>query len=193
MITQKTVQNVIYGICIAALLIFIIFIVKIPVICTGCESPTGLWYRCLTGGLGTVTCSLEGNANTANIIDELLKIGVNLPSELIHGLATIKTKLLSLAGQIFDEIKSVIKNVYLDMQRIYNDYIKQPIMNGYNWIKENVILPIIQGITNYIVQPVKDLIADIIHIKDLAFSAIKSAFAKPNNWLWMPTIIPMGN
>lgn len=178
MITQKTIQKVIYGVCIATILIFIIFIVKIPVICTDCETQTGVWYRCLTGGQGTTTCSTDSNGEISQLLKELLKLGINLPSELIHALATIRKKLIGLAEEIFDEIKKVIKNVYIDMQRIYNDYIKQPILNGYQWIKDNVVLPIIQGITNYIVQPVKDLIADIIQIKDLAFRAIKSAFAE---------------
>lgn len=180
MVSVETIKHTIFTLGVAVGLIFLIFVVKIPVACTGCDSPVGVWYRCFSGGDGSNTCDTTTSGNFTNqvkeIVKELIDAGINLPKTIIDGVIYIKNKLVTLAVGIFDTIKAVLRDAYSTMSMVYNDYIKGPVVSGYTFIKDNVVLPIIQGVTDYIVRPIQDLIEKIIGLKDTVFRAIKSAF-----------------
>lgn len=182
MVSAETIEHTIFTLGVAIGLIFLIFVVKIPVACTGCDSPVGVWYRCFSGGDSSNTCDSGsgGSGNFTNqvkeIVKELIDAGINLPKTIIDGVIYIKNKLVTLAVGIFDTIKAVLSDAYSTMSQVYNDYIKGPVVSGYTFIKDNVVLPIIQGVTDYIVRPIQDLIEKIIGLKDTVFRAIKTAF-----------------
>jgi len=176
MVSLETARSIVYAIFIAIVVIVVVFIVKLPVVCTGCEDQVGSWYRCLSGGLGTVTCTSTGGLSD-QIARELTELGIQLPAAIISQVTAIKQKIVDLATSITNSIKSVVGNAFSMLSKVFNDYIRQPIVTGYKWIKDSVILPIIEGITNYIVRPIQSLIESIIGIRDAAFDAIKKAFA----------------
>ncbi len=181
MVSTDTIQHTLFTLATALGLIFLVFVIKIPVACTTCDAPVGLWYRCFSGGDGSNTCdATTGSSNFTNqvkeIVKELIDAGIQLPKTIIDGVIYIKNKLVNLAVGIFDTIKSVMSSAYSTMSMVYNDYIKAPAVAGYGFIKDSVVLPIIQGITDYIVHPIQDLIGKIIGLKNIVFNAIKKAF-----------------
>jgi photosystem II stability/assembly factor-like uncharacterized protein len=180
MVSADTIQHTLFTLATALGLIFLIFVIKIPVACTSCDEPVGVWYRCFSGGDGSNTCDEGTSSNFSNqvkeIVKELIDAGIQLPKSIIDGVVYIRNKLVNLAVGIFDTIKSAMSSAFSAMSMVYNDYIKAPFVAGYGFIKDNVVLPIIQGITDYIVHPIQDLIQKIIGLKTTVFNAIKRAF-----------------
>lgn len=180
MVSADTIQHTLFTLATALGLILLIFVIKIPVACTECDAPVGVWYRCFSGGDGSNTCDTTTGSNFSNqikeIVKELIDAGIQLPKSIIDGVIYIKNKLVNLAVGIFDTIKSVMSSAGSTLSMVYNDYIKAPAVAGYGFIKDNVVLPIIQGITDYIVHPIQDLIGKIIGLKTTVFNAIKKAF-----------------
>ena len=178
MVSTKTIRNVIYYVSIVVFIIFLIFIVKLPLACAACDED-GVWYRCLSGGIGTSTCadSASALAGIKAIVQELLDIGVILPNMLLESVIYIKNKLVSLAQEIFDAIAYVVSGAYNGIAKVINDYIINPVVVAADFIKTSIVLPLVQGIATYIIQPIQSLVVQIIGFKDTAFNAIKSAFS----------------
>lgn len=179
MVSTKTIRNVIYYTSLVVLMIFLIFIVKVPLACAACDDQVGLWYRCLSGGAGTSTCEDSANvtAGIKAIVQELIDVGIHLPSQLLESVIYIKNKIVALAQEIFDAIAYVVSGAYNGIAYVIKNYIINPVVTAADFIKTSVVLPLVQGVATYILQPIQSLLQEIIGFKDTAFNAIKSAFS----------------
>lgn len=188
MVSSDTLAKSIYTISIICALIFIIFVWKLPVFCVACEPNSGLWYRCISGGTGTKTCDIEeglasySTGGITKILKELLDFGIKeLPKDILNIAVGLKNDLVKLGQTVMNGIKETISNVTQKLSSIFNDYIKAPIVNAYNWVKDEVVIPVIQGVVNYIINPIKSLIGSMIELKNAAIDAIKSALMDAKN------------
>jgi hypothetical protein len=184
MVSAETLTKTILSICTAAIIYFIVFVWKLPIPCVGCEPIKGLYYRCITGGAGTATCSLEnatGTGNTGalrNILKQLVDFGVKeLPRDIINVAVSIKTQIVNLGNKIMNGIKSTI-NTVRDKLKEYINVVKQFVLDGAAFVKNSIIIPMIQGIVNYIINPVKELVKSIISLRGVAIEALKSAYGE---------------
>jgi hypothetical protein len=188
MVSADTLAKSIYTISIICALIFIIFVWKLPVFCVACEPNSGIWYRCISGGTGTKTCEIEEGVGAYNatgiskILKELLDYGIKeLPKDILNIAVGLKNDLVKLGQSVINGIKETISNVTQKLTSIFNDYVKAPIITGYNWVKDEVVIPVIQGVVNYIINPIKSLIGSMIELKDAAINAIKTALVDAKN------------
>jgi hypothetical protein len=185
MVSLETTQQVVFLLFIACVIIFVLFIWKIPIVCSGCEDPVGIWYRCISGGSGTGVCDIsQGKSSSflssiSKTIQELLDVGIkDIPNAVIQAVVYIQTKLASLASDVMGLIQSVISGIASEFTSLFNDYIAQPIQKGSKFISDNIIMPVINGISSYIVKPIQELIESIRNVGTLARNAIEFAYLK---------------
>jgi len=161
---------------------FIIFIIKVPVICQGCDPLVGVWYKCIRGtGIGTITCDIASGYGYGLSVDfsvltrTIQESGlVNLPREWFQTLASVWSSIRSFGQTLVDQTLSIYGYVKEQFSRIVREYIVGYPMAGYQAFKDNVIIPLISGITNYIINPVKSLILNIVDFKNTALSVLNT-------------------
>ena len=161
---------------------YFVFIIKIPVICNGCDPLVGLWYRCVAGtGIGTPTCSIEQGeifglqVDLSELTSLIQSSGlVNLPREWLQTLTSVWLSVKSFGQSLIDQTISLYGYIKTQFGIIIRDYIIGYPKAGYEAFKDNVIIPLISGITNYIINPVKSLILNIIEFKNTALSVFNS-------------------
>ena len=185
MVSLETTQQVVFLLFIACVIIFVLFIWKIPIVCSGCEEQVGIWYRCISGGSGTGICDIsEGRSSSflssiSKTIQELLDVGIkDIPNAVIQAVVYIQTKLTSLASDVMGLVQSVMSGVASEFTSLFNDYIAQPIQKGSKFLSDNIIMPVINGISSYIVKPIQELIESIKNVGTLARNAIEFAYLK---------------
>lgn len=164
---------------------YIVFIIKIPVICNGCDPLEGVWYRCIRGtGIGTTTCSIEqGTALSFNVdLSELTNIIqssglISLPRQWLQTLSNVWLSIKGFAQSLVDQTISLYGYIKTQFSVIIRDYVIGYPKAGYDAFRDNVVVPIISGITNYIINPVKSLILNIIDFKDTALNVFNSVIS----------------
>ena len=189
--TSSLIAKGIKYIFIALTLFYVLFIWKIPMPCNGCEATGGLWYRCISGtGLGTDTCSYASSGGipglvasfgqtvsgeVSAIVDAINNSGfVQAPKAIIQRIVQIWNSITATGNDIVNQIKGIFSYVSEQISIIINEYIIGSVKTGYGFIRDNVIIPIIQGISNYIINPVKALINEIVTFKDEALGVLQS-------------------
>jgi hypothetical protein len=161
---------------------YFVFIIKIPVICNGCDPLVGLWYRCVAGtGIGTPTCSIEQGeifglkVDLAELTSIIQSSGlVTLPREWLQTLTNVWLSIKSFGQSLIDQTISLYGYIKTQFGIIVRDYIIGYPKAGYEAFKDNVIIPLISGVTNYIINPVKSLILNVIEFKNTALSVFNS-------------------
>jgi hypothetical protein len=161
---------------------FVIFIVKIPVICQGCDPLVGVWYKCIRGtGIGTTTCDIASGVGYALSVDfsaltrTIQESGLaNLPREWFQTLASVWGSIRSFGQSLVDQTISLYGYIKEQFNLIVKEYIIGYPKAGYEAFKDNVIIPLISGITNYIINPVKSLILNIVDFKNTALSVLNT-------------------
>ena len=164
---------------------YIVFIIKIPLICNGCDPLTGLWYKCIRGtGIGTTTCDIaSGNGFSFSVdLSELTSIIqssglVTLPKQWLQTLSSVWLSIKSFGQSLVEQTISLYGYIRTQFGVIIRDYIVGYPKAGYDAFRDNVIIPMISGITNYIINPVKSLILNIIDFKNTALSVFNSVIS----------------
>ena len=190
--TSSLVAKGIKYIFVALTLFYVLFIWKIPMPCNGCEATGGLWYRCIAGtGLGTDTCTYSTNGGgigglvssfsqtlsgeVSAIVEAINNSGfVQAPKAIIQRIVQIWNSIVGIGNDIVNQIKGIFTYVSQQISIIINEYIIGSFKTGYGFIRDNVIIPIIQGISNYIINPVKSLIEDVVVFKDDALKVLQN-------------------
>ena len=180
----------------ALILYYILFIWKIPIPCSGCEEPNGLWYRCITGtGLGTETCTLASSNSSFSFNFSIPKFNVNLdlsglnsiladsalvrlPKEWIQSLTNMWISVKTFGQSLIGKIGDLFTYVKTHVTKIINEYIIGSFKSAADTINKYIIIPIVRGITNYIVNPIKELLQDIVNFKNSSISVLKSILSE---------------
>ena len=110
---------------------YIVFIIKIPVICNGCDPLEGVWYRCIRGtGIGTTTCDIDqGTALSFNVdLTELTNIIqssglISLPRQWLQTISNVWLSIKGFAQSLVDQTVSLYGYIKTQFGVIIRDYI----------------------------------------------------------------------
>lgn len=177
---------------IALVIYYVLFIWKIPIPCSGCEEPNGLWYRCMTGtGLGTETCRIATSDSSFSFNFSLPKLDLNvdlsglnailadsalvrLPKEWIQALTSMWVSVKTFAQSIITHISDLFSYVGRQITKIVNEYVIGYAKAAVETVNTYIIMPVIRGITNYIIEPIKSVLRQVVGFKDSSISVLKT-------------------
>lgn len=179
------------------ILILSIFIYKykLPILCYGCESPSGLSkyiFRCVVDStenseLCKLTKSIDNSdfksmatqawGMTSEAFDELAK---TLPETIKNAFINIYEKIKNITGDIITKIKdfgSSLKNIFLDLL----EKIKNKVFKNLEQFYNALIKPIIDTLNTTIITPIKSLINLLTQLKTLILNSVNNIIEKMGN------------
>jgi hypothetical protein len=179
----STLADMLKLLFVGLVIFYVVYIIKIPVICAGCDPLVGVWYRCMAGtGVGTPTCDIDQSGSYVfswSILSDLNKILADsglttLPKQWLQAIINLWVTIKGLAQTVVDQTVSLYNVVKTEFTKIINEYIIGYPVAGWEGFKSNVIIPIITGVTNYVINPVKNLIQQVVDFKNTALEVLKS-------------------
>lgn len=179
----STLADMLKLLFVGLVIFYVVYIIKIPVVCAGCDPLVGVWYRCMAGtGVGTPTCDIDQSGSYVfswSILSDLNKIladsGLtNLPKQWLQAIINLWVTIKGLAQTVVDQTVSLYNVVKQEFTKIVNEYIIGYPKAGWEGFQANVIIPIITGVTNYVINPVKNLIQQVVDFKDTALEVLRS-------------------
>lgn len=164
------------------------YIYKIPLVCYGCESPSGvsaMFFKCIIDtSKDSELCKISKNIDNlpAQIVDAGQRITTAIVQEVTENIpATIDVaynNLLREIQKIVDLIMSNIDNFKLKVMefiQIAYEEVANVVIKTKDDLYKFLIQPIIKFITDYITTPIGLLIAKLIEFKDLIARSIETA------------------
>jgi phage-related protein len=157
--------------------------------CVGCDSG-GVFYRCMDGtGAGTITCDAwnkgsEGvNAAAKKIMsvgeygDELVKFATRLPQFLHDFAATILAKLKAVTAEVYERMKTVAAYVLGKYEEV-KLRLEGVVFKTWAQFYDKVLAPIIAGVTDYIITPIRDLLTRIVKFAKMVLGSISDVLGR---------------
>lgn len=161
------------------LLVAVVYKFKIPVPCYGCDDLNGMFFKCMSGtGTGTKTCDVimegerviddvearigEAIGFSKRVVAFLLK---DIPNAVVGKIIEIRDYLLRMRDDVLERLMN-FKNYMMTQLQFLRDQITKGLSESWDAVRENVLLPIINGFMQYIMQPITTVIKAILQLKE---------------------------
>jgi hypothetical protein len=146
----------------------------------------------MTGtGLGTETCRIATSDSSFSFNFSLPKLDLNvdlsglnailadsalvrLPKEWIQALTSMWVSVKTFAQSIITHISDLFSYVGRQITKIVNEYVIGYAKAAVETINTYIIMPVIRGVTNYIIEPIKSVLRQVVGFKDSSISVLKT-------------------
>lgn len=164
------------------------YIYKIPLVCYGCESPSGvsaMFFKCIVDtSKDSELCKISKNID--NLPGQIVDAGQRITTAIVQEVTENIPATITVAyNNVLNEIKKIVK-IIMDNLDNFKSKVMEFIQIAYEEVADVVIKtkdglykfliePIVKFITEYITTPIGFLISKLIEFKDLIATSIETA------------------
>lgn len=164
------------------------YVYKIPLVCYGCEEPgaiTSLFFKCVIdtskdSELCKITSNIDdlpaqitetGRRVTNAVVKEVTE---NIPKTIKLAYDNLMIEIGKIVRLIMENLENFRQKVFEFLKDAYED-VKDVVIKSKDVICEKLVKPVLKYLTQFVVEPIKNLIAMLLDFKDLLASSIESA------------------